>query len=111
MLRSAKTRNIVNRLASKHGYTMSALIRALKTNEIRFKHKLSRPSLFTVAELIKLSGLFGIKVEVLIYMLLRGMEASGKTDKQKKEGYWYISEEIKREGEQVYNSIGDEDNK
>jgi hypothetical protein len=109
MLKNAYTRNVIIRLAHKQGYTTHALIRGLRCSEMRFKKKLSRPGLFTVEELSKIGGLLGVQVNVLLYMLLRGQETAGKTQKDKEQRYWYISEEIKKEGEQVYSSIQDKE--
>ena len=101
MLRTGESNNIIIRLAKRNKYTIYAIMRMMRTSETTFRKKLSRPSLFTLDEVMKLSGLLGVKTEVLTYLLIHGQQSAGANEKERSKAYWYISEEIKEEANKL----------
>ncbi len=93
----SKEFNTIGYLANKNNIPLVSLAKSLNVTKDTLRKYFNNPFLMSLEQLTCLSGMFGLRVELLCYLLIRNKTQVRSKDKIDK---WYI-EDVRIEGEKL----------
>jgi hypothetical protein len=93
--------NPINHLLKINHLHIMDLAKALNVTYKTMLGYIDNPTMMDLRQISVISGFFGIKVEVLVYLLIRNKTQIRPKDKKDK---WYI-EDVVNEGDKIFSSI------
>lgn len=97
----SKEFNTIGYLSNKHNIPLISIAKSLNVTKDTLRRYFNNPFLMSLEQITRLSGLFGLEVEVLVYLLIRNKTQIRNKDKDDK---WYI-EGVRMEGDKLMDSF------